>query len=49
VERRKDYSGTIKATVESLNGTMSIIVDGMDKNTTYVPKFKKSMKMNKFQ
>ena len=49
VEGRKYYSGTTKATVESLNGSMTIIVDGTDKNTTYVPKFKKSMKMNKFQ
>jgi hypothetical protein len=40
VEKMKDYSRAREAAIASLNNTMSIIIDGVDQNTTYVPKFK---------
>jgi hypothetical protein len=43
-EERKDCSHAREATIESPDDTMSIIIDGMDQNTTYVPKFKQSVK-----
>jgi hypothetical protein len=44
MEERKDYSRAREAAIESPDETMSIIIDGMDQNTTYVPKFRQSVK-----
>jgi hypothetical protein len=44
IEERKNYSCTRKAIIESPDNTMSIVIDGMDQNTTIVPKFRQSVK-----
>jgi hypothetical protein len=44
VEERKDYSRVREAAIESPDDTMTIIIDGMDQITTYVPKFRQSVK-----
>ena len=44
IEKRKYYNHAREAATKLPNDTMSIITDGMDQNTTYVPKFRQSVK-----
>jgi hypothetical protein len=44
IEEMKDYSCTREVAIESPDDTMRIIIDGMDQNITYVPKFRQSVK-----
>ena len=40
MEERNDYSRAQQAAIESLDDIMTFIIDGMDQNTTIVPRFK---------
>ena len=43
MEERKDYSRSRQATIESPDDIMTLIIDGMDQNTTIVPRFKRTV------
>lgn len=40
MEEEKDYSRVRAVAIESSDDVMSIIINGIDQNTIYVPKFK---------
>jgi hypothetical protein len=44
LEERTEYSRGRSAAMNELDQYMSLIIDGMDQNTTWVPKFKQSVK-----
>ena len=44
MEERKDYSRARQAAIESPDDIMTLIIDGMDQNTTIVPRFKQTVK-----
>lgn len=44
IEERKAYSRVREKAIANPEDSMSIIIDGMDQNTTYVPKFKQNVK-----
>ena len=44
MEEQKDYTFVRQAAIQSLDDMLSIIIDGMDQNTTYVPRFKQTVK-----
>lgn len=44
VEETNDYSHTRQSAIESLDDSISVIIDGLDQNTNYVLKMKQTMK-----
>ena len=44
MEERKNYSRARQAAIESPDDIMTLIIDGMDQNTTIVPRFKQTVK-----